>query len=64
LDSFQVTVQPDAQPRVVHIGGDARAAAHWTLHDLSLSPGYVAALAYRDWPRAISILPIEDLSAL
>jgi 4'-phosphopantetheinyl transferase len=63
LDSFQVTIQPNTQPRLVHIAGDTGTAAAWTLHDLSLAPDHIAALAYRDQARIISIFPIEDFSA-
>lgn len=63
LDSFQVTVQADTLARLVHIGDDRVAAARWTLHDLSLTPDYIAALAYPDRRRAVSVLPISDLAA-
>jgi 4'-phosphopantetheinyl transferase len=62
LDSFQVSIEADAQPRIVHIAGDRTAAAIWTLHDLPLAPDYVAALAYRDRPRVVSVFPIDDLA--
>lgn len=63
LDSFQVTVQADRPARLVHIGGDRAAAANWTLRDLSLAPDYIAALAYPDRPRRLSVFPISDLAA-
>lgn len=63
LDSFQVTIQADMPARLVHIGGDRAAAARWTLHDLSLAPDYIAALAYPDRQRAVSLFPINDLAA-
>jgi 4'-phosphopantetheinyl transferase len=44
LGSFAVTQAPDA-PRLLHIGGDAGAAATWTLLHLEPGPGYVAAIA-------------------
>jgi 4'-phosphopantetheinyl transferase len=61
LDSFQVTIEADAQ--LVHIAGDRAAAAAWTLHDLPLAPGYIAAVAYRDRPRKLSVMPIDNLEA-
>ncbi len=63
LDSFQVTIQADMPARLVHIAGDRAAAARWTLHDLSLAPDYIAALAYPDRQRAVSLFPISDLAA-
>lgn len=63
LDSFQVAIEADAQPRLVHIAGDRAAAAAWTLHDLPLAPEYIAAVAYRDRPRTLSVLPIDNLEA-
>jgi 4'-phosphopantetheinyl transferase len=64
LDSFRVTLLPDAPPRLVHIAGDKVAADMWTLHDLRLAPDYAAALAYRDRQRSLSIFPIVDFSEL
>jgi 4'-phosphopantetheinyl transferase len=63
LDSFQVTVQAGTPARLVHIAHDRVAAARWTLHDLSLAPDYIAALAYPDRRRSISVFPISDLAA-
>jgi 4'-phosphopantetheinyl transferase len=63
LDSFQVTIQADLPARLVHIAGDRAAAGGWTLHDLSLAPDYIAALAYPDRRRALSLFPISDLAA-
>ena len=64
LDSFQVTLLPNAPPRLIHIGGDRVAAEMWSLHDLGLAPGYAAALAYRDRERSLSIFPVIDLAEL
>lgn len=64
LDSFQVTLLPNVPPRLVHIEGDRVAAEMWSLHDLSLAPEYVAALAYRDRERSLSIFPVLDLAEL
>jgi 4'-phosphopantetheinyl transferase len=62
LDSFRVTLLPEAPPRLVHIGGNRAAADMWTVHDLDLAPEYAAALAYRERPRSLSIFPMLDLS--
>jgi 4'-phosphopantetheinyl transferase len=53
LDSFQVTLRPGDPAKFVHIGGDHAAAGSWTLHDLSLIPGYAGALAYCDSVRPV-----------
>jgi 4'-phosphopantetheinyl transferase len=45
LERFEVSVPPDDPPRLLHIDGDPRAAACWSLHSLLPAPGYVAALA-------------------
>jgi 4'-phosphopantetheinyl transferase len=61
LDGFRVTVLPDSPARILHIRCDSSDAQKWTMHDLSLASGYIAALAYRDQPRSISILPVDAL---
>jgi 4'-phosphopantetheinyl transferase len=45
LERFEVSVPPDDPPRILHIDGDARAGAAWSLVSLLPAPGYVAALA-------------------
>jgi 4'-phosphopantetheinyl transferase len=45
LERFEVSVPPDDPPRLMHIDGDAHAAAAWSLVSLQPGPGYVAALA-------------------
>jgi 4'-phosphopantetheinyl transferase len=64
LDSFRVTVLPDIPAQFVRIGHATADTNAWTLHDLSLGPGYAAALAYRDRQRPLSIFPITDLAEL
>jgi 4'-phosphopantetheinyl transferase len=64
LDSFRVTLLPDALPRLIHIAEDRVAADMWTLHDLRLAPDYAAAVAYPDRQRSLSIFPILDFSDL
>jgi 4'-phosphopantetheinyl transferase len=53
LDQFQVTLQPDAPARFIHIGNDPAAAAEWTLQHLDPAPNYLGALAYHAAPRKI-----------
>jgi 4'-phosphopantetheinyl transferase len=56
LDSFEVTLAPADPVRMVHVGGDASEASHWTLTALPPEPGYAGALAVRGVPRAIRCL--------
>jgi 4'-phosphopantetheinyl transferase len=44
LDRFEVTFHPDHPPALLHIDGDAAAAAEWHVHHFVPAPGYVAAL--------------------
>ncbi len=55
LDSFQVTLLPDAPARFVQMASRLGTASDWTLHHLELAPGYVGALAYRDRRRPTTI---------
>ena len=55
LDSFQVTLLPDAPARFVQMASHLGTASDWTLHHLELAPGYVGALAYRDRRRPTTI---------
>lgn len=57
LDSFQVTLRPGEEARMVQLGGDGQAARHWTLHHLTPAPGYAAALAYRAPARQVILHP-------
>ena len=45
LDRFSVTLKPEDPARFIHLGGDPRRAAAWTLHHLIPEPGAVGALA-------------------
>jgi 4'-phosphopantetheinyl transferase len=63
-DGFRVTVLPDTPAQFVHLGHDAKDTDAWTLHDLSLAPGYASALAYCDRRRPLSIFPVTDLAQL
>ena len=64
LDGFRVTLRPNESARFVHVANDRNGAKAWTLHDLSLSRGYAAALAYRDHRRRLSVFPIGDPAEL
>lgn len=60
LDSFRVTVKPDDFARFVHLGGDAKAAEAWTLHDLNLASDCAAAVTYEDRVRSLVVFPVDD----
>lgn len=45
LDRFEVTLAPGEPARLVHIGGDVRQAAAWTMVALPDLPGFASALA-------------------
>jgi 4'-phosphopantetheinyl transferase len=48
LDSFDVSLAPGDEPRLLRTAWDPAEAASWSLHDLSPSfPGYVASVAVR-----------------
>jgi 4'-phosphopantetheinyl transferase len=57
LDRFQVTLLPGVPARFVQIAGNKGSAKDWTLHDLTVAPDYVGALAYQDSPRPITFHP-------
>ena len=44
LRSLEVALDGPGGPRLVHVGGDRRAAARWRLHMLDVAAPYVAAL--------------------
>jgi 4'-phosphopantetheinyl transferase len=44
LDSFQVSVAPDRLPAVLSVGGDAREARRWSLHEFMPAAGYSGAV--------------------
>jgi 4'-phosphopantetheinyl transferase len=64
LDEFRVSLRPCDTARFLHIGHRPEAAGAWTLHDLDLAEGYVAALAYCDSERPLVVLPPIDPSEL
>ena len=64
LDTFTVTLRDRVPARLVDVGGNADAAATWTLHDLGTEPGYAAALAYEDAPRPLRVTVPLDVEQL
>lgn len=46
LDRFSVTLRPEDPARFVHLGGDPRRAAYWSLYHLVPESGAVGALAF------------------
>jgi 4'-phosphopantetheinyl transferase len=61
LDSFAVSLAPDAPAALLSIGGSAAAAAEWSLDEIAVPTGYTAAVAVkacgrrlviRDWSHA------------
>jgi len=60
LNSFRVKVTPNESAALLHFANDTSTTEAWTLHDLSIASGYIAALAYQDRPRAISVLSVSD----
>jgi len=58
LDSFQVTLRPDEEPRLVQTelaGGNTR---NWHLHHLAPALDYLGAVAYTGQPRRIREWPL------
>jgi 4'-phosphopantetheinyl transferase len=45
LSQFAVSFQPNEPARLISANGDVRAPERWSLHDLSVAPGYIAAVA-------------------
>jgi 4'-phosphopantetheinyl transferase len=45
LDSFSVSVDPDAPAALLWVDGDPGASARWSLVDVAVGPGYRASLA-------------------
>ena len=60
LDSFRVTVKHDDFASFIHLGGDAKAAEAWTLHDLNLASDCAAAVTYEYRVRSLAVFPVDD----
>jgi len=66
LKQFDVSLVPGAAARLLEVRGDTSEAERWTLQELSVGDGYVAALAFAgarinvicdDWPEAPTSCP-------
>lgn len=57
LDSFRVSLLPEAPAASVYVAGDPAATAKWSLHSLVPAEGYVAALAVPMPQCHVSIFP-------
>ena len=57
LDSFQVAFNDAEDARLIQINNDACEALRWSLHNLTLSHGYVGCVAYRDSRRVLRMMP-------
>lgn len=64
LDSFRVTLRPGEPARLVHLGFDLSLAQAWMLHDLAVTAGYAAALAYCDAPRPVHLRTLMGMDEL
>lgn len=64
LDTFQVTLRPGAEPRMVVLEGSAEQARNWTLHDFTPAPDYAGAIAYRDRARVLQSVPVLAMDEL
>jgi hypothetical protein len=60
LDAFRVSLRPGEPASILHIEGSWSAAQAWTMHELTLAPGYAAALAYYGSPREVRVFPTSD----
>ncbi len=60
LDGFRVTLRPDEEARLVHIGGDRHKAGEWNLHSFHPAEGYMGAVVYSGPKRRISLFPVVD----
>lgn len=47
LKQVEVSLGPDAPPRIVRVRGDDDGARHWSLHDIDAGAGFKAALAVK-----------------
>ena len=64
LDSFRVTLRPGEPARLLHLDQDVSLAQAWTLHNLEVTSGYAAALAYRDALRPVHLQPLQGMEEL
>jgi 4'-phosphopantetheinyl transferase len=64
LDSFRVSLLPDAPPVVQPPRDGPGAEGPWFLHAYRPAPGYAGAVAWRSGPRSLLVLPVMSASAL
>jgi 4'-phosphopantetheinyl transferase len=60
LDQFRVTLSQRDPARFIHILHDPALTQRWRLHDLDVSAGYVAALAYQCSDRSVTVKPVTS----
>jgi phosphopantetheinyl transferase len=60
LNTFRVTVKPDAPANLLFLDDATNASNLWTLQDLQLEPDYAGAVAYSDQQRPLSIFSTID----
>ena len=60
LDGFRVTLRPDEEARLVHIGGDRHKAGNGTCTRFIPPEGYMGAVVYSGPKRRISLFPVVD----
>jgi 4'-phosphopantetheinyl transferase len=58
LDSFQVTLRPNEEPRLLRTALAGGETAHWHLYHLAPAPDYFGAVAYTGAPRKIHEWPL------
>jgi 4'-phosphopantetheinyl transferase len=61
LQSFRVSIQPDAPPILIDETGRSD---RWTLCSLSVAPGYAAALVYLGRDKNVIIQPVVDAAEI
>lgn len=63
LHDFDVALAPGAPARLLAVRGSADAAARWTLRDIPVADGYLAALAVPHTPVTVTVRPVRALPA-
>jgi 4'-phosphopantetheinyl transferase len=64
LDRFRVSLRPDEPARFLQLPPDPGIVPRWTLRDVSVETGYVAALAYPGEERPVLVQPALDADDL
>ena len=62
LDSFRVSMKPDASGAFLPLNGNDNFLHGWTLHHLEPAPGYFGAVALPSGGHMIKVLPIVEAS--